>query len=279
MSAPSSIGAVSVLIVDDDEVSREVLATVFTVEGYAVRTARDGGEAVAMLDAEGYKPRVILMDLRMPGLNGANLISQLRSRVRVGRESAYESGARTAILAMSASEPRGEAAVGADGFLRKPFGTEELEQMLLRSEREAAQMEEDAAWAIRPGEKGLSGHSTDKGLSAGVPVLDRSKLEQLRALMPEASLRQIYTAATADLRRKMPDLDRAIERGDAKTVRHMGHAIKGGCGMVGAAEAAELGAILEAEGNELDNSRAIASQLRDAIDRLEDILVREFPLS
>jgi CheY-like chemotaxis protein/HPt (histidine-containing phosphotransfer) domain-containing protein len=236
--------------VDDDEVSRELLATVFSIKGYAVRTAQDGGEAVALLGVGDYRPRVILMDLRMPGLHGANLISELRTRVRVG--------AGTAILAMSASEPRAGAADGADGFLRKPFGPEELEQVLARSAHEAVKGEQREANTA--------------------PVLNRRKLDQLRAMMPEAAVQQIYVTAIGDLRRKMPELEAAIERGDATAVHHMGHGMKGGCGMVGAEEAARLGALLEAEGDELDNSAAIVAQLHTAIRNLEDILKKEFPL-
>jgi CheY-like chemotaxis protein/HPt (histidine-containing phosphotransfer) domain-containing protein len=246
----SQADAVSLLIVDDDEVSRDLLATMFSIKGYAVRTAQDGGEAVALLGVGGYRPRVILMDLRMPGLNGANLISELRTRVRVG--------AGTAILAMSASEPRGSAADGADGFLRKPFGPEELEQALARSEHEATKSEQPETNAA--------------------PVLNRRKLEQLRAMMPETAVQQIYMTAIGDLHRKMPELEAAIQRGDAKAVHHMGHGMKGGCGMVGAEEAARLGALLEDEGNELDNSAGILAQLHTAINNLEDILKKEFPL-
>ncbi|MGA2250320.1 Hpt domain-containing response regulator [Terracidiphilus sp.] len=256
---------VSVLIVDDDEVSREVLATVFTIEGYEVRTAQDGVAALAMLDAENYRPRVILMDVRMPGLRGASLISQFRERVRP------ESG--TVLLAMSASEPHIDDVLGADGFLGKPFGTKELKQWLEKSEREPAKRERQEASATQVTDSKRETSSNASNLEA---TLDKNKLEALRALMPEAGVRQIYSTVVDDLSRRLPTLKAAIERGDKMMVRHIGHAIKGGCGMVGAVDAARLGAMLEAESDKLDNSSAIVAQLSSAIEALKDMLGREF---
>jgi CheY-like chemotaxis protein/HPt (histidine-containing phosphotransfer) domain-containing protein len=261
----SGAGEISVLIVDDDEVSREVLATVFTIDGYDVRTARDGAEALAMLDSDAYRPQVILMDLQMPGLNGAALIAQLRERVPLG------SG--TMLLAMSASEPRADDVKGADGFLRKPFGAKELKRMLQDSEHQGVKPKQLKTAAQASDSKGtdLSKTPCEKAV-----ILDWNKLGALRAMMPETSVRQVYTTAVDDLSRRMPKLETAIERGDAKMVRHIGHAIKGGCGMVGAVDAARLGALLEAESDELDNGSAIAAQLRSSIEALKGILEKEF---
>ena len=262
----SRSGEVPILIVDDDEVSREVLATVFTIEGYEVRTAQDGVEALAMLDADSYRPRVILMDLQMPGLTGASLISQLRERVRPG------SG--TMLLAMSASEPHADDVEGADGFLGKPFGAKELKQMLEKSDREPAKREMQEVLVIQVSDS--KDENISEASSAEAAVLDKNKLAALRAMMPETAVCQIYTTVVDDLSGRMPTLEAAIERRDAKMVRHIGHGIKGGCGMVGAVDAARLGAMLETESDNLDNSSAIAAQLSSAIEALKGMLGREF---
>ena len=62
-----------VLIIDDDMVSREVMATVLTMTGYTIYSAADGAESLAQLDAGTCAPEVILMDTQMPGLSGAEL--------------------------------------------------------------------------------------------------------------------------------------------------------------------------------------------------------------
>ena len=246
--------AVSVLIVDDDQVSREVLATVLTIGGYTVRTASEGGEAVAMLGAGDYEPRVVLVDLRMPGMGGSELISQLRERMCAGRES----GSAMTVVAMSASEPHAGEVEGTDGFLLKPFGAKELERVL----------GEDARW----------GTTGEKPEAAAAETLNRRKLEQFRRMMPERAVREIYATVVTDLHRRLHDLEAATGFGDCTAVRHIGHAIKGGCGMAGAEEAAGVGAMLERVDDELKNVLALTAMLRKAVRNLDDVLAAEFPL-
>lgn len=242
--------AISVLIVDDDEVSREVLATILTIGGYDVLTASEASKAVAMLEAGKCSPQVILADLRMPGMGGAELIAQLRERTL--------SGSGTAVLAMSASEPRAGEVKDADGFLRKPFGAEELAQALMKRESTVVGQEPPGATLVS--------------------ALKPRRLEQLRQMMAERAVHEIYSAVVTDLRRRLRDLDGAIERRDAAAVRHIGHAIKGGCGMAGADETAQVGAMLESVPDDLKNVRPLMSQLRKSVQNLEDVLAIEFPM-
>lgn len=107
-------------------------------------------------------------------------------------------------------------------------------------------------------------------------ALDGKILAQLRAAMPEKSVRALYTVALADLHKRVDALEDAIKRGDAAMVRLIGHTIKGGCGIVGAAEAAHLGALLEVESDKLDNSPAIVLRLHAAAEHLKYILDAEF---
>ncbi len=79
----------TVLIIDDDMVSREVMATVLTMTGYTIHTAAQGDDAIAMLDAGTCNPEVILMDAQMPGLNGVRLVEELRARTQ-GKHLRYE---------------------------------------------------------------------------------------------------------------------------------------------------------------------------------------------
>jgi HPt (histidine-containing phosphotransfer) domain-containing protein len=95
--------------------------------------------------------------------------------------------------------------------------------------------------------------------------------------MPQLAVRQIYAAVVADLGRRIDALEAAIAKGDAAEVRRIGHAIKGGCGMAGALQAAHLGSLLEAaplkpEDNQLDNSSALLRELRAAARGLERML-------
>jgi HPt (histidine-containing phosphotransfer) domain-containing protein len=113
-------------------------------------------------------------------------------------------------------------------------------------------------------------------------VVSVEVLSQLRKVMPEPAVRQIYSAVVTDLSRRIEALGVAIAKGDAAEIRRIGHAIKGGCGMAGALQAARLGALLEAtplnfKDNQLDNSADLLSDLRAAAQGLERMLDAELP--
>jgi CheY-like chemotaxis protein len=237
-----------VLLIDDDLVSREVTATLLTMTGYSVHTADSGEEAVRMIDGGNLKPGVILMDAQMPGLSGAELIAQFRA------------GANASIFVISASEPPREVSDAADGFLLKPFNVETLHKLIE---------------SRRP-------HSDVPSSDLSDPVVNMEVLAQFRKMMPETAVRQIYKAVVVDLGQRIDALTSAIAKGDAAEVRRIGHAIKGGCGMAGAVQAAHLGAMLEAaplqpKDNQLDNSAALLNDLRAAAQGLERMLEAELP--
>jgi len=235
-----------VLLIDDDLVSREVTATLLTMSGYFVHTAENGAESLVMLAAAKCQPGIILMDAQMPGLSGSRLIAELRAR----------SNAR--IYAISGSNPAPEVIVGADGLLLKPFDVQALRQLF----------------------DGQKSEPVFSLLDSSQPVISADILAQLRKMMPEPAVRQIFGAVIADLGRRVDALAAAIAKRDTAEVRRIGHAIKGGCGMAGALQAAHLGALLEntpleSEDNQLDNSAVLLRDLRTAARALERMLEAE----
>ncbi|MGD0736701.1 MAG: response regulator [Terracidiphilus sp.] len=252
----------TVLLIDDDLVSREVMATVLTMSGYTVHTAADGNASVDLLAAGECVPDVILMDAQMPGLSGTELIAQLRSRTHA------------AVYAISGSHAPDDVVAASDGFLLKPFGANTLHRLL---EEHAAQ----------------SNPVPGPSLAADEPVINMETLAQLRAIMPESAVREIFQAVVADLKKKLATLQLAVVQRDATEIRRIGHAIKGGCAMAGAQQAARLGALLEScaassspgnspglspqKDNHLDNSSALLKDLRAATLNLERMLEVEFP--
>ncbi len=237
-----------VLLIDDDLVSREVTATLLTLDGYTVHTAVDGGSALEMLAGGACHPGVILMDAQMPGIHGAQLIAELRAH------------ASASIYVISGSNPDAEIAAAADGSLLKPFDSSAMGKLLERRKTQPA------ASHLDPDE----------------PVVSAATLAQLRRLMPDAAVRQIYATVVADLAHRIELLEAAIARGDGAEIRRMGHTIKGGCGMAGALQAARLGALLEETpldltGNSLDNSASLLRDLRAAVRSLERMLETELP--
>ena len=74
-----------VLIVEDEEESRETLRELLELEGYRVDTAVNGREALAKLAALPEPPCIMLLDLFMPEMDGWEVIEQLRSDGRLSR--------------------------------------------------------------------------------------------------------------------------------------------------------------------------------------------------
>jgi CheY-like chemotaxis protein len=66
---PDQPAPVSILIVEDDRDIRELVSEIYQSEGYSVAVAGDGAEALALLGH--LRPKLILVDLNMPVMNGA----------------------------------------------------------------------------------------------------------------------------------------------------------------------------------------------------------------
>jgi DNA-binding response OmpR family regulator len=69
---------IGVLIVEDDADIRELLKVFLEADGYQVRVAADGIDALAQLQ-NGFKPRMILLDLMMPRMDGEQFLKQMRA--------------------------------------------------------------------------------------------------------------------------------------------------------------------------------------------------------
>lgn len=108
-----------VLVADDEPANRRLISEALTHAGFAVKVAANGAESVEIFQS--WCPDIILMDLKMPVMDGLTAISQIKST---------HQGQRTRIIAITASvmgnERETSAAAGADAFLMKPFLIREL---------------------------------------------------------------------------------------------------------------------------------------------------------
>ena len=73
-----------ILVVEDEKESRDTLQELLEFEGYAVKTAVNGQEALATLNASGDQICIVLLDLFMPVMDGWQVIDQLRADGRLG---------------------------------------------------------------------------------------------------------------------------------------------------------------------------------------------------
>jgi CheY-like chemotaxis protein len=108
-----------ILIVDDNAANLKLARVLLAGEGYHVRTATDALEALAVLET--FRPRLILMDLQLPGMDGFEL---------TGRLKADPTHRDVVILALTAYAMKGDEerarAAGCDGYIAKPIDTRTL---------------------------------------------------------------------------------------------------------------------------------------------------------
>jgi len=105
-----------VLLVEDDEAALAMYATTLRMEGFHIRTARDGVTALRIL--ESFEPDVVILDLKLPLASGFEVLHDLRA-----------TSLRMPVIAVSGHEPGIEQAKRDPDFfaaLRKPFDPGDL---------------------------------------------------------------------------------------------------------------------------------------------------------
>ena len=108
-----------ILVVDDNDINLELVRDLLEDQGYRVRVAIDANDAIAVL--HDFRPRLILMDIQLPGMDGLTLTRMLKSNpsmrdIRIVGLTGY---------AMAGDEERILAA-GCDGYMAKPIDTRRL---------------------------------------------------------------------------------------------------------------------------------------------------------
>jgi len=113
----------TILIVDDNPVNLKLVRVLLLGEGFEVRTATDAEEALEIL--RGWHPRMILMDIQLPGMDGLELTRRLKD--------APETKDIT-IIAISAYAMKGDEekalAAGCDRYVTKPIDVNALPRLL-----------------------------------------------------------------------------------------------------------------------------------------------------
>ena len=150
-----------ILVVDDEAPVREVLAEYFTTEGYTVESAGSGLEALTLV--RGGRADLVLLDVRMPGLDGVQVLRQIR-----------ELNDNVPVIMVTANEDVGLAKetlkLGAFDYVAKPFDFDYLDRAV-------------AAGLARVGEKPPSG---DAATDDPWKRLARAAFGAARAMQPPA---------------------------------------------------------------------------------------------
>jgi two-component system cell cycle response regulator DivK len=108
-----------ILIVDDNGQNRKLARDVLQFAGFRTLEAEDGGEGVSL--AVEHQPDLVLMDIRMPDMNGMQALRMLKEDERTSR---------IPIIALTSSTMKGDReqflAEGFDGYLQKPISVREF---------------------------------------------------------------------------------------------------------------------------------------------------------
>jgi two-component system cell cycle response regulator DivK len=115
----------SILIVDDNATNLKLARILLQGAGYEVRTAADAEDALRLLAT--FRPRLILMDIQLPGMDGLELTRQLKADLAT-RD--------IVILALTAYAMKGDEekarAAGCDGYITKPIDIDALPGVIAR---------------------------------------------------------------------------------------------------------------------------------------------------
>ncbi|HKS16633.1 MAG TPA: response regulator [Planctomycetota bacterium] len=131
-------GGEAILIVDDNEANLKLARVLLQSAGYVVRTA-DSAE-LALQTLVSFRPRLILMDIQLPGTDGLELSRRLKD----------DPATRDiVILALTAYAMKGDEErvrkAGCDGYISKPIDTRTLPETVARHLRAPARGPEDRA--------------------------------------------------------------------------------------------------------------------------------------
>ena len=164
-----------ILAVDDEPMLTDLLSMALRVEGFEVRTAASGTEALDVVAA--FDPDALVLDIMMPGLDGLAVLKRLR-----------DAGNLVPVLFLTAKDAVGDRiaglTVGGDDYITKPFSLEEVVARLRAVIRRSGYgADADAPSILRVGDLSLNEDSHEV-IRDGVEIeLTATEFELLRFLM------------------------------------------------------------------------------------------------
>ncbi|MEO6597975.1 MAG: ATP-binding protein [Planctomycetota bacterium] len=260
-----------VLMAEDGEVNLEVASTMLELRGHQVLVARNGKEALAMLDS--HTVDVVLMDVQMPEMDGFEATRRIRANERA-------SGRHLPIIGLSAHALRGfrETCLdeGMDDFLTKPVSMRELYRVVEAwGQGGPARGEPAAANARSADEPGIGEPGADEP-SAGessvgepaAPSLDGARAIALRRLGGiEATLRAVAQAFANEAPKLLERIEAAFADNAREQVERAAHTLKGAADVLGFESLVALALKIErqARRGELEAARESSRELKPAV--------------
>ena len=250
----------TVLVADDFEFNRRVLTMQLGKLGLEAETAAGGQEAVEMFSQKNYA--LVLMDCRMPGMDGFQAAAAIR-RLEAGKNR------HTPIIAVTAGaapeEKERSLAAGMDDYVKKPVLLDALSGTLAR-------------WlpgAVKNGRQVLGGAFAETAASrvilpSFVPEGKKAELLQTVGADP-ALLSRVLAAFLRDMPEKLAALEAALKEKDAPRARLLSHGMKSSGQFVGAASFAALCGEMEekAVAGALEGAGELAEKIRRELVKIQ----------
>ena len=258
----------TVLVVEDNPVNHAVAGGMLEVLGYSAAVARDGVEAVRALAGD-HEYVAVLMDVRMPRLDGYEATREIRRNEPPGR--------RVPIIAMTASAIEGERerclAAGMDDFLVKPVDLELLGPTLRRWTQCGSDGEEprEPRPEVPAGLGPVRQHAATEAVAAeSDDVLDRARLRVLEDLQPgdPTMLHRLVDSFVGSAQTDLANLLASAVDRDQDLMFQLAHRLKGRALNLGLPGVARVSGEIEgaAERAELEAAAALTGDLVREVD-------------
>lgn len=237
--------AARVLVVDDNEINREVAGGLLESWGCTVSFASHGRAAVDFVQAE--QPDLVLMDCHMPVLDGFGATSEIRATER-----GASTGQHLPIVGVSASSSPEQQercrSCGMDDFAPKPITLSAVGQILQRW-LPAAALHQDTALAVQTA-------TAAEAFKLGAASFDIAQLQEMREALGEgfpSLIARFKTLAQSQIR----EMRTAVGGNDTDALRRLAHKLKGASSSLGARVLAQLCTELESCARQRDLSGAV----------------------
>ncbi|MCF8483136.1 MAG: response regulator [Rhodospirillum sp.] len=249
------------LVAEDNAINREVLKGFLEPHGVRVDIAKNGVEAWTMADQKIYD--LILMDMRMPEMDGVTATQ----RIRAGRGLAREVPI-VAVTANAYAEDRARClAAGMNAFLSKPLRRDALFQVMheILGEAETLPRGTGKAWADGEGAPGDGGHEQEKGRV--MVIVDEAHLGELEEDLGVDVLASMAVRFAEAAVERMTHLSDALADGDVAEVGREAHSLKGVSATLGLSAVRDLSIELDTacKAGDLEAARAVAQSFPDVI--------------
>jgi len=241
----------SVLFAEDNATTQFLVKEVMTLWGHSTTLAENGLQALEM--AQAAKFDIILMDMQMPVMDGAEAVR----RIRAGNGPS----AAAPIIALTADAiPENRKvylASGCNAVVTKPIEWDVLAQ-------EIKYLVEQPRLIVKPALAGR-GHERENPEEASLPILDAQRIDALREGLGPALMHNLLTRCLASMDLYLSDIRQGATEGDHAKVRRAAHDLKSVCAQFGAVRASEIARTIELELPDIDSVISVFAELEGSV--------------